>query len=138
MDTSKPQGDIQCEPGAASGAEVQISEADGSQAELMSGSDESGDAGPGAELNGAVAEAVELISDEPAGLISDKPKRKLNFELDNKDPEYKNGKEKVYDFLRDKLHLTVKAMDVVIAILVVLLIVFLIIGVAKGDGGYIA
>ncbi len=126
MDEAKAQGDIKVEPVAASEAEAEKAEG-----ELLSGG--ARDKAPvGAQPN-ADGETAGLMTDEP------KPKHKgLNLKLDNKDPEYKNGKEKVYDFLRDKLHLTVKAMDVVIAILVVLLIVFLIIGVAKGDGGYIA
>lgn len=137
MDSSKPQGDLQNEPTAASQADAVKGEAEhGLQVEPASGSAVQGDAQADAEL--ADAEAVELISGEPAEPISDKPKHRLNFELDNKDPEYKNGKEKVYDFLHDKLHLTVKAMDIVIAILVIALIVFLVIGIAKGDGGYIA
>ena len=134
MDTSKLQGDLHNEPTAASGADAQKGAVEhGLEAEPESGSAARGDTGAGAEIDGADGEPAEMIADEP------KPKHKgFNLKLDNKDPEYKNGKEKVYDFLHEKLHLTVKAMDIVIAVLVIALIVFLVIGIAKGDGGYIA
>ena len=50
--------------------------------------------------------------------------------LNNKDPEYKNAKEKLYD----KIPLTVKQLDVIIVILFVALAVVLVIGILKGNG----
>ena len=69
---------------------------------------------------------------------ADGKRKRFKLELDNKDPNFKNSKERFYDFLYDKLHLTVKAMDVVLVILVVLFVVFMVIGYLKGNGGYAA
>ena len=50
--------------------------------------------------------------------------------LDNKDPNFKNPKEKLYD----KISLNVKQLDIIIAVLIGMLVVALIVGILKGNG----
>ncbi|MEG0913592.1 MAG: hypothetical protein RSB78_04970 [Oscillospiraceae bacterium] len=50
--------------------------------------------------------------------------------LDNHDDKFKNPKEKLYD----KIHLSVKQMDIILIVLFALLIGALIIGTLKGNG----
>ncbi|MDO4566854.1 MAG: hypothetical protein Q4B42_05930 [Oscillospiraceae bacterium] len=57
-------------------------------------------------------------------------KRRFKLQLDNKDPDFKNTKERLYD----KIPLSVKQLDVILVILAILFVVFFVLGIVRGQG----